>query len=62
MKEKLEKFWLKIGKYLLWILLFICCGWLTYMVFVHRKVIRAAIKGEKLPEPPKGAQCCKFCK
>lgn len=31
---------------------------LGVFVGVHRKVILAAIKGEELPEPPKG-HCCK---
>lgn len=57
MIEKLKKAWMKVGKFLLWALLAVLCGWLTYMVFVHRKVIRAAIKGEPLPERKNG-KCC----
>ncbi len=62
MKEKLEKAWLKVGKFLLWALLAALCGCLAYMVFVHRHVILAAIKGEPLPECPEGSCCHAFCK
>ena len=62
MREKLEKAWMKVGRFLFWALVTaLCCG-LTYMVFVHRKVIIAAIKGEALPERPEGQCCPKFCK
>lgn len=62
MREKLEKAWMKVGRFLFWALVTaLCCG-LTYMVFVHRKVIIAAIKGEALPERPEGKCCPKFCK
>ncbi len=62
MKEKLEKAWLKVGKFLLWALLAACCCFVTYMLFVHRKLIIAAIKGEKLPEPQEGSRCPCFRK
>ena len=62
MKEKLEKAWMKVGKFLFWALVTALCCCLTYMVFVHRHVIIAAIKGEPLPEPPAGKCCHKFCK
>lgn len=61
MKKKLEKAWMKVGKFILWALLAALCCCLTYFVFVHRRVILAAIKGEKLPEAPKGHCCHKFC-
>ena len=62
MREKLEKAWMKVGRFLFWALVTaLCCG-LAYMVFVHRKVIIAAIKGEALPERPEGKCCPKFCK
>ena len=62
MREKLEKAWMKVGRFLFWALVTaLCCG-LTYMVFVHRKVIIAALKGEALPERPEGKCCPKFCK
>ena len=62
MREKLEKAWMKVGKFLLRALLAaLCCG-LVYLVFVHRRVIRAAIKGQPLPEPPEGAPCHRCCK
>ena len=51
MREKLEKAWIKVGKFLFWALVTALCCCLTYMVFVHRRVIIAAIKGEPLPEP-----------
>ena len=57
MKEKLKNAWLKVGKFLLWALLAALCCFVTYMVFVHRKLIIAAIKGEKLPEPKEGTRC-----
>ena len=62
MKEKLEKAWMKVGKFLFWALVTAFCCCLTYMVFVHRHVIIAAIKGESLPEPPEGKCCHRFCK
>ena len=62
MREKLEKAWMKVGKFLLWTLITAFCCCLTYMVFVHRGVIIAAIKGEPLPEPPEGKYCHSFCK
>ncbi len=62
MREKLELAWMKVGKFLLWALITALCCCLTYMVFVHRRVIRAAIKGEPLPEPPADKHCRKFCK
>ena len=62
MKEKLENAWMKVGKFLFWALVTALCGCLTYMVYVHRRVIVAAIKGEPLPEPPAGAHCHKFCR
>ena len=57
MKEKLKNAWLKVGKFLLWALLAALCCFVTYMVFVHRKLIIAAIKGEMLPEPKDGSRC-----
>ena len=51
-KEKMEKAWMKVGKFLFWALVTAFCCCLAYMVFVHRRVIIAAIKGEPLPEPP----------
>ena len=62
MKEKLKNAWLKVGKFLLWALLAALCCFVTYMVFVYRKLILAAIKGEKLPEPKAGARCPCFRK
>ena len=62
MKEKLEKVWTKIGKFLLWALVAALCGCLICLVVVHRRVIIAWIKGEPLPEPPEGKCCHKFCK
>ena len=62
MREKLEKAWMKVGKFLLWALVTALCCCLTYMVFAHRKVIIAAIKGEPLPERPEGKCYPKFCK
>ena len=53
---------MKVGKILLWTLAALCCGWVAYMVFVHRNVIKAAIKGEPLPAAPKGKCCHCFCK
>ncbi len=38
MKEKLKNAWLKVGKFLLWALLAALCCFVTYMVFVHRKL------------------------
>ncbi len=62
MREKLKKAWLKVGKFLFWALMTALCVCTTYMVFVHRRVIRAALKGEPLPERPGGNCCHKFCK
>ncbi len=62
MKEKLKKAWMKVGKFLFWALATALCCCLTYMVFVHRKVIIAAIKGEPLPKRKDGKCCPKFCK
>ena len=45
-----------------WALITVFCGCLTYMVFVHRRVIVAAIKGEPLPELPAGKHRLKFWK
>ena len=62
MREKLEKAWMKVGKFLFWALVTALCGALTYMVFVHRRVIRAAIKGdlqkEIRPENRKSPRLC----
>ena len=57
MKEKLKNAWLKVGKFLLWALLAALCCFVTYMVFVHRKLIIAAIQGEQPPEPKDGSRC-----
>ena len=62
MREKLKQAWINFGKFLLWALAILLCGWLTYMVFVHRKLIRAAIKGEPLPECKSGKFCPCFRK
>ena len=62
MREKLEKAWMKVGRFLFWALMVALCAFTTYMVFVHRKLIIAAIKGEPLPERPDGKCCPKFCK
>lgn len=62
MREKLESAWMRVGKFILWALMIALCVCTTYMVFVHRRVIRAAIKGEALPEHPDGKCCHKFCK
>ena len=62
MRKKLEKAWMKVGKFLLWALLAALCCCLTYLVFVHRHLIVAALKGEPLPKSPKGAPCHRFCK
>jgi len=35
------------------------CG-VVWMIWVHRRVIAALIKGEPLPEPPEGC-CHRFC-
>lgn len=61
-RERLEKAWMKVGRFIFWALVTALCCWLTYMVFVHRKVIKATIKGEPLPEPSTGKCCHKFCK
>ena len=58
----MENFWKKFGKVLLWILLAALFGFLAYMIFAHRKVIMAAVKGEPLPEPKEGKCCPCFCK
>ena len=34
-------------------------GCICYMLYVHRKVIKAIITGDKLPEMPEGH--CLFC-
>ena len=62
LKEKLEEAWMKVGKFLLWALAAVLCACATYLVFVHRKEIRAFIKGEPLPAAPKGKCCPCFCK
>ena len=62
MKKKLEKAWLKVGKFLLWVLLTALCCFTGYMLFVHRKVIIAAIKGEKLPESKDSSRCPCLCR
>jgi hypothetical protein len=62
MREKLEKAWMKVGKFIFWALVTALCCCLTYMVFAHRKANRAAIKGEPLPEPSTGKCCHNFCK
>ena len=47
----------KALKMIIIILLVVCC---TYMVYVHRRAIRAWLKGEVLPKVPEG--CCHgFC-
>ena len=59
LKEKLDEFEKKLGKLLLRLLLIaLVCG-LSYLVYVHRKAIRALIKGEPLPQMPK-ERCCPF--
>ena len=62
MREKWEKAWMKLGKFLFWTLVTALCCCLTYLVFVHRHLIIAAIKGEPLPEIPEGAPCHRFRK
>ena len=62
MREKWEKAWMKVGKFLFWALMTALCCCLSYLVFVHRHLIIAAIKGEPLPESPEGAPCHRFCK
>lgn len=62
MREKLEKAWMKVGKFMFWALVTALCCWLTYMVFVHRRVIRAAIKREPQPEALSGNCCHTFCR
>ena len=62
MREKWEKAWMKVGKFLFWALVTALCCCLTYLVFVHRHLIIAAIKGEPLPAAPKGHCCHCFCK
>ncbi len=47
----------KILKVIIFMLLIVCC---TYMVYVHRRVIRAWLKGEALPKVPEG-HCHGFC-
>ena len=61
LKEKMEEAWMKVGKFLLWTLAALCCACLTYMVYVHRDVIKAAVKGEPLPKG-KGKCCHCVCK
>ena len=57
MKKNLRKLQQKIRKLMLLAVLgLLACG-LTAFAFTHRRVIRAALKGEKLPEPPKGHPC-----
>ena len=60
LKEKLEEAWMKVGKFLLWALAAVLCACATYLVFVHRKEIRAFIKGEALPKGKGKCPC--FCK
>ena len=50
MKEKAAKFWEKAKKIILKVLLVLCLAFVTYMVYLHRRVIRAYIKGEPIPE------------
>lgn len=57
MKEKFQKFLKKLLKCLLTLLVIALVCFCTYMVYVHRNVIRAAIKGEPMPEATKG-HCC----
>ncbi len=59
MREKLEKAWMKVGKFLFRALVTALCLWLSYMAFVHRHVILAAIKGEPLPARSK--KCPRKC-
>ena len=47
----------KALKMIIIILLVVCC---TYMVYVHRRAIRAWLKGEVLPKVPEGF-CHSFC-
>ena len=47
----------KILKTIIIILLIIFC---TYMVYVHRRAIRAWLKGEAIPKAPEGF-CHVFC-
>ena len=62
LKEKMEEAWMKVGKILLCVLAAALCGCLTYFVFVHRNVIKAAMKGEPLPKAPGGKCCPAFCR
>ena len=62
LKEKMQEAWMKVGKILPWTLAALCCGWVADRVFVHRNVIKAAIKGGPLPAAPKGPCCHCFCK
>ncbi len=51
----------KIKKLLLALLLVAAAACLTYMVYVHRRVIRAILKGEPVPAcPPQHHKgCCR---
>ena len=60
MPERLwgKRFMKKVLKYIILLLLVCCC---TYLVYKHRRVIRAWLKGEKMHEAPDG-HCHSFCK
>ena len=62
MKERLKRAWIKTVRFLFWLLMTVLCCCMLYLLFVHRRVIVAAIKGAPLPEPPEGKCCHRFCK
>ncbi|MCR4611238.1 MAG: hypothetical protein K5644_05000 [Lachnospiraceae bacterium] len=53
-KARRKKFF-KFVRKIIYIGLFVCAG---YMIGVHRNVIKAYFKGEKLPKLPKGHPDC----
>ena len=37
----------------------VIAGFAAVMLFMHKDLVKAAIKGEKLPEAPEGCPACK---
>ena len=66
MKVKMAKFREKAKKIILNVLLVLFMAFVTYMVYVHRRVIRALIKGEPIPRsescPAAKHHLCCCCK
>lgn len=52
MKEKLQKLLKKLKKVLICALITALLGCCMYLVYVHRRVIKAALKGEPMPKCP----------